>query len=132
MTPESVYAATRGLELLFNRTERSTRTTLRNRSESAHARSKSALPMPVYLYFDSSRALVRVSDELIIVEVAATPDLPEGAEEPLTWWLLRALALKPYLIHGYTARVDDTLLHRIETEAVEEPFYDPPTYSPAA
>jgi hypothetical protein len=38
--------------------------------------------------------------------VGSTPDLPEGAQKPFTWWILSALQFKPYLIEDYSADVD--------------------------
>jgi hypothetical protein len=46
----------------------------------------------------------------MIAEVASTPDLPEGAEKPLTCWILSALQFKPYLIDRYVASVDKEII----------------------
>lgn len=106
LAPESIYGATRGLELLFNRIERSNRAASPSRNE-PQSRTESVLPVPVYLVLGPSRAPVEVAEKLIFAEVAATPDLPEGAGVPLTWWIFAALQFRPYLIQGYTAYFDN-------------------------
>jgi hypothetical protein len=106
MTPVTLYSAVRGLELLFNRIERSARGGSGDRGDAAPSRNELRLPKSVYLNFGSDLAPIRVPDELIIAEVGSTPDLPEGAQKPFTWWILSALQFKPYLIEDYSADVD--------------------------
>jgi RNA polymerase sigma factor (sigma-70 family) len=105
MTPVTLYAAARGLELLFNRTERSLRAGTADRGRAA-PRYERRLPKSVHLVFGAGQAPLELSHDQIIAEVASTPDLPEGAEKPLTWWILSALHFKPYLIDRYDVHAD--------------------------
>jgi RNA polymerase sigma factor (sigma-70 family) len=100
LTPDSIYAATRGLGLLFKRKER-----IAEAGGAADTATEKTFPLPVYVFNAANRS-VQVHSALIFAEIASTPDLPEGAERPLTNWIFSALNLKPYLIPGYAANVD--------------------------
>jgi RNA polymerase sigma factor (sigma-70 family) len=105
MTPTVFFSAFRGLEMLFNRTERASRTAIdRNRAPGAPCKFK--LPKAVMLDFGDGRGGLRVSDDLIVAEVVSTPGLIPGAEKPITRWLMSALRFKPYLIDRYCAESD--------------------------
>jgi len=98
LTPESIYDATRGLSLLFNRIRQ--------------ASSERSVPFaeakgPVVLQAKNGNAWFPVNPSLLVAEVAATPDLPSGTETPLTHWLVETLKLRPLLIEGYRALIND-------------------------
>jgi RNA polymerase sigma factor (sigma-70 family) len=105
MTPETIYSATRGLQLLFNRTEQSARSGVLP-MVAPGTRPGFTLPKAVKVDYGLPSGPVSMPDTLILAEVAATPNLPAGAEKGLTCWLIEALQYKPYLIEGYSAHVD--------------------------
>ncbi len=105
MTPVTFFSAARGLEMLFQRTERAARAGVRA-GRAAEGPRKFKLPKAVTLDFGAERGCLPISDDLMIAEVASTPGLAPGAEEPITQWILGALHFKPYIIDGYCASVE--------------------------
>jgi RNA polymerase sigma factor (sigma-70 family) len=106
LTPETVYSATRGLSLLFNRIERATRSGAPHRFEPAPEGFLEVLPSRVNLRFGPERIL-EVPRHLIVAEISATPDLPPGAENPLALWIFRVIYFRPHLLQGYTANLEN-------------------------
>jgi RNA polymerase sigma factor (sigma-70 family) len=118
LTPETIYAATRGLKLLFNRTERAARAG--DLMEPFTVRPERLLPKSVQVDYGHLREPVAIPDALILAEVSSTPHLPVGAGFGLTSWLMEALQFKPYLIEGYSAHVDRQVIALQRTAETRE------------
>jgi hypothetical protein len=81
MTPTVFFSAARGLEMLFNRTERAARAGM-DRERATEAPRQFKLPKSVILEFGDGRGRLPISDDLIVAEMISTPGLVPGAEKP--------------------------------------------------
>jgi hypothetical protein len=96
LTPAIIYEATRGLHLLFDRLVESL--------EECSPQDR----LPVQRSADGTafrviagQSAVSVSHDLVLAEIAGTPDIPEDAIGPLTTWLTDVVRFQPFLIEGY-------------------------------
>jgi hypothetical protein len=95
LTPSNIYEATRGLNLLFERVADS-------QEESPRGRARNRRPDSDAIFSVlAGEVAVPISHELVLAEIAGTPDIVEDAVEPLCNWIVDVVAIQPLLIEGY-------------------------------
>jgi hypothetical protein len=97
LTPAIIYEATRGLHLLFDRVVES----MEERPPQARLRMQRNADGTA-LRVIAGESAVSVPHDLVLAEIAGTPDIPEDAVDSLTTWLTDVVRrFQPFLIEGY-------------------------------